>query len=67
MMDALAVAWIPGGWEWFAILAIAFLLFGNRLPKIAKGLGETVGLFKHGANEALDFGMEDDDEKRKRS
>lgn len=35
------------GFEWLIILAIVIILFGaTKLPAIAKGLGESVRIFK---------------------
>jgi sec-independent protein translocase protein TatA len=39
---------LPGGWEWIAILVIALLLFGNRLPDVARGMGKSIVEFKKG-------------------
>ena len=39
---------IPGGWEFLVIALIALLLFGSRLPKVAKGLGRSIVEFKKG-------------------
>ena len=44
----LAILGIPGGWEFLVIALIALLLFGSRLPKVAKGLGRSIVEFKKG-------------------
>lgn len=37
----------PNGFEWLIILAIVVILFGaTKLPQIAKGLGESIRIFK---------------------
>lgn len=45
---------LPGGWEWIVILIIALLIFGSRLPSIARGLGKSLNAFKKGLQEADD-------------
>lgn len=47
--------WAPNGWEVMAILVIALLLFGKRLPDVARSLGKGVVEFKKGLK-----GIEDD-------
>ena len=39
---------MPGGLEWVVIGLIALLLFGKRLPGIARSLGQTMTEFKSG-------------------
>jgi len=46
--------WTPGPFELIIILIIAVLLFGRRLPEIARGLGKSMTEFKKGINEAKD-------------
>jgi sec-independent protein translocase protein TatA len=44
--------WAPGMGEMVIILVIVLVLFGaNRLPQLAKGMGESIRNFKSGMSE----------------
>jgi len=47
--------WTPSGFELVVIMVIALLLFGKRLPEVARSLGKGVVEFKKGLK-----GIEDD-------
>lgn len=42
------IAWTPGPWELLIVAAVAFLIFGHRLPSIMKSLGQSINSFKAG-------------------
>ena len=46
--------WTPGPVELIVILVVALLIFGRRLPEIAKGMGKSITEFKKGVKEAQD-------------
>lgn len=55
------VAAMPGGWELMVVLLILLLLFGRKIPGVARSLGQGISSFKKGLNEPLE---EDRDDKR---
>ncbi|MBZ0150423.1 MAG: twin-arginine translocase TatA/TatE family subunit [Planctomycetes bacterium] len=42
---------IPNGMEWLIILGVVLLLFGHRLPSMARSLGSGITEFKRGLKE----------------
>jgi sec-independent protein translocase protein TatA len=42
---------MPEGFEWLVILVVALLVFGKKLPDVARGLGKSVSQFKKGLSE----------------
>ncbi len=52
------LAWLPTGTEWLIIGLFGLLLFGKRLPEVAKSMGKSVVEFKKGLR-----GVEEDIDK----
>lgn len=52
--QTLAFVSIPGGWEWMVVLIIAVLIFGRRLPDIARSFGKSITEFKKGIKDVND-------------
>jgi sec-independent protein translocase protein TatA len=46
--------WSLGPWEIILILLVALLLFGRRLPEVARSLGRSLIEFKKGMRETKD-------------
>lgn len=57
----LILAGFGGHWEWIIILLVVLLLFGRRLPGVARSLGQGISSFKKGLNDPVE---EDEDEKK---
>lgn len=56
---------MPGGWEWIIILIVALLIFGRKLPDVARSVGKSLNAFKKGLREAEDEVSETKDEIQK--
>jgi len=54
MVNTLLAFWTPGPTELIIILVIAVLIFGRRLPEIARGAGKSITEFKKGIKDIED-------------
>ncbi len=54
------IAGLPGGWEWIIVLLAILLLFGRRIPGIARSLGQGINSFKKGLNDPVEEGKQED-------
>ncbi len=54
MDQAILAMWMPGGMEWAAILVVALLIFGRRLPDVARSVGKSIVEFKKGLKDVKD-------------
>lgn len=51
-LSLLLLAGFASSWEMWVILLIILILFGSRLPGIARSLGQGINEFKRGLNDA---------------
>jgi len=58
LLQNMAFISMPGGSEWLVILIIGLLVFGRRLPEVARNLGKSVNEFKKGIREFQDSANE---------
>jgi len=45
---------MPGSWEWIIIVIIALLIFGRRLPDVARSVGKSIDEFKKGIRDVTE-------------
>lgn len=64
MHAALPLAFINSAWSWLIILFIALLLFGKRLPGVARNLGQGITEFKKGLGDTGTAIQQVDDDMR---
>jgi sec-independent protein translocase protein TatA len=50
----MVLAFIGSAWQWLLVLGVVLLLFGNRLPLVARSLGRSLTEFKKGINDVDD-------------
>ena len=50
----LAMFGLPGGTEWIVIGVVALLIFGRRLPDVARSVGKSIVEFKKGLRDVKD-------------
>lgn len=53
-IDLVAFLEMPGSTEWLVILVVALLVFGKRLPEVARSVGKSIAEFKKGIRDAQD-------------
>ena len=65
MCESVVAMWMPGPLEWVFILVVALLIFGRRLPDVARSMGKSIVEFKKGLRDVKeDMDTADSGEKR---
>jgi len=59
-MNSILAMWTPGPIELIVILIITVLIFGKRLPDIARSAGKSLSEFKKGLKEISNLEEKDD-------
>jgi sec-independent protein translocase protein TatA len=54
LIAQIVAMWMPGPFELVVIAVVAILVFGKRLPEIARGMGRSLFEFKRGIQEVND-------------
>lgn len=54
MTNQLLALSMPSGMEWLVILIVGLLIFGRRLPDVARSLGKSITEFKKGMKDVQD-------------
>ena len=61
MASTVAIFWTPGPIEIILVFLIALLLFGKRLPDVARSLGKGISEFKKGVKDIEEDSLDPDD------
>ena len=54
MSTSILAMWMPGPLEWAVIGVFALLIFGRRLPDVARSVGKSIVEFKRGMRDVKD-------------